>query len=268
MRELKPSVVVGTGGYVSGPVVFAASLLGIPTLLQEQNSYPGVTTRLLASRASEVHITFDVTRRHLKRADNVNLSGNPTRAVLGSVGRAEAAAQFGLDPERRTLLILGGSLGASSMNAAVEVILDELRALDVQLLWQTGERDYQRLRAKAPVWKFIEHMEYAYAACDLAVCRAGATTLAELTRCGVPAILVPYPHAAADHQTTNARSMVEAEAAVLIRDGELQTKLLPVIRELLADAQQLRRMAAQARALGKPDAAATLAHAVMNLATG
>lgn len=276
LRRLKPDVVVGTGGYVCGPVVFAASVMGIPTLIQEQNSYPGLTTRLLASRATQVHLTFPSSGRYLRRTDNVKVSGNPTRATIGSVRRADGAAYFDLEPARKTLLVFGGSLGASSLNQAVMGILPDLRGLGLQLVWQTGEKDFppvqsgikrlpEQHRLGIAVRQFIDQMEYAYAAADLVLCRAGATTLAEVTRAGIPSILVPYPHAAADHQTENAKAMVAGNASVLIADSELRARLLPILRELVSNETLLSEMARSARSLGKPYAAADLARAVLEL---
>ncbi len=275
LRRERPDVVVGTGGYVCGPVGFAAGLLGLPLVLQEQNSLPGATIRLLARRATQVHVTFESTRHFLRRTDNVSVSGNPTRDEIGSKSRAEGAAFFGLDPEKTTLLVFGGSLGAASINSALLNILDTLREMDVQVLWQTGETDFARVqeavagRAAAGwlrVVKFIDRMEYAYAACDLAVCRAGATTLAELMRSGTPALLVPYPFAAADHQTVNATTMVEAGAALLCPDRDLSGRLAAMLAELIRDRDRLRAMSRKARSLGRPDAAAVIAGAVITLA--
>lgn len=274
IRRLKPHVVVGTGGYVCGPVVYAASLLGIPTLIQEQNSYPGVTTRLLASRATQVHLTFESSKRYLRRTDNVSITGNPTRATLGTITRFEGAEFFQLDPQRRTLLVFGGSLGARSINDAVLQMLPRMAAAGIQLIWQTGEDD-ERIRSFLKeysgagwlrVFKFIERMEFAYAACDLALCRAGATTIAEIARAGVPSVLVPYPYAAADHQTGNARAMVEEGASMMIADGELTTRLQNTVMELLQAPEILKQMGEKAGALSKPKAAAMLARAVIDLA--
>ncbi len=277
MKKLQPNVVVGTGGYVCGPPLFVASLLGIPTLIQEQNSIPGVTTKLLAGRATEVHLSFDVTRRSLKRQDNVRVSGNPTFVGSGRTSIAEGIAHFRLNPERRTLLVFGGSLGATSINNAIAGILPELRRLGIQMIWQTGEQDYERMKRHVVelnaelqepfvrVHKFIDEMRYAYAACNLAVCRAGATTLAELTSLGVPAILVPYPFAAANHQRLNASMMVEHVAAVMIEDATLHEQLLDTINKIIADSERLQTISINAAALGKPQAAATLADAVLAL---
>jgi UDP-N-acetylglucosamine--N-acetylmuramyl-(pentapeptide) pyrophosphoryl-undecaprenol N-acetylglucosamine transferase len=275
LRRLRPQAVVGTGGYVCGPVVYTASVMGIPTVIQEQNSYPGVTTRLLASRAGRVYITFEETRKHLPRAREVVVSGNPTRGAVGEAGRKEGHAFFGTDPEKPTLLVFGGSLGARSINEAVTGMLPELGAAGVQVLWQTGEQEYERVmqERKGPetgpmvtVLRFIDRMDLAYAAADLVLCRAGATTLAELTRAGLPSVLVPYPHAAADHQTSNARAMVDGGASLMIRDGELREQLPAVLRGLLHDTERRREMGSRARALGRPEAANTIARGVIQLA--
>jgi len=273
LLRAKPDVVIGTGGFASGPVLAAAQILGRRTLLQEQNSVPGATTRMLARRADEVHVTYEASVRFLPRAAAVRVSGNPTRRRVGSLSRDEGAAHFGLDPARRTVLVFGGSRGASSINGAVAAVAGALAAEGVQLIWQTGEEEYARLRAacvkheeRVKVYPFIDEMEFAYAACDLAVCRAGATSLAELTMAGVPSILIPYPHAAADHQTGNARTMAEAGAALMVPDAEAASGLLPAVRALLGDGPGLRAMGEAARRLARPGAAAAVADAVERLA--
>jgi UDP-N-acetylglucosamine--N-acetylmuramyl-(pentapeptide) pyrophosphoryl-undecaprenol N-acetylglucosamine transferase len=276
IRKLRPAVVIGTGGYVCGPPVFAGTLLGVPTVIQEQNSYPGVTTRLLARRASEVHVTFESSRRYLERQDNVRVSGNPVRSAVGTVGRQEGIEFFRLEPGRTTLLVFGGSLGATSLNKAMVRILPEIIAHNVQVIWQTGQGDYTMARefvltsgdnvaAQTRVHRFIERMENAFAACDLALCRSGASTIAELTLAGIPSVLVPYPFAAADHQTENARTMVESGAAIMCKDRELETGLLPLVLGLLDDPARRQAMGKRAKMLAKPDAARTLAQAVLAL---
>jgi len=277
LRRIRPRVVVGTGGYVCGPVLYVASLLGIPTLIQEQNSYPGVTTRLLAPRVKEVHITFESTRQHLRRAEGVILSGNPTRSSLGSVSREEAARFFGIDGKNLTLLVFGGSQGSVAVNSGFLSSVAGVLADGVQVLWQTGERDFSRI-ASAPevqaavarrmVWvaPYIEKMEMAYAACDLVLCRAGATALAELTRIGLPSVLVPLPTAAADHQTVNAQTMVKVGGAVMVREQDMKEYLLPTLHELLAQPAKLQSMGQSAASIGMPDAAIRLAAAVLALA--
>ena len=275
MLKEKPGVVVGTGGYVCGPPVMAASLLGIPTLIQEQNSYPGATTRMLATRVNQVHITFESTRRFLRRKDNVHLTGNPVRALVGTIPRADGAASLGLDPGRTTVLVVGGSQGAVSINTAMLAIVPPLLGQGVQVIWLTGEREFARVQKQlgtppAPggllLCPFLAEMECAFAAADLVVCRSGASTLAELMCAGLPSILVPYPHAAADHQTENARAMVEEGAAFLCPDGDLNTRLGSLIHALLWNAARRAAMGAAAKTMGKPDAARTLATAALTLA--
>lgn len=271
LRRIRPMVVVGTGGYVCGPVVFAAAVRGVPTLIQEQNSYPGITTRLLAPRVSEVHLSYESTRRYLAEQENIKVSGNPTRATLGTITGFEGRRFFRLDPQMPVLLVFGGSLGARSINAAVLASLREILAAQIQVIWQTGDADYERIKTKTMVHtavrvhRFVEKMEYAYAASTIAVCRAGATTLAELTRAGVPSILVPYPLAAADHQTENARMMEEAGASVLLPDDQMGSQLLSSLLPLIRDGERLNAMATAATMLAKPKAASTLARAVLDL---
>jgi UDP-N-acetylglucosamine--N-acetylmuramyl-(pentapeptide) pyrophosphoryl-undecaprenol N-acetylglucosamine transferase len=275
IRDFRPHVVVGTGGYVSGPVLRAAIMLKLPTLIQEQNSYPGVTTRVLARKVNEVHLTFESSRRHLRRTDNVFVTGNPTRRDLENVDRIAACTYFGFSPEARkkTLLVFGGSLGAHTINQAVKLGLDRLVQGELRIIWQTGVEDYPdagRDAARYPrgtVWvsAFIDRMDYAYVLSDLVISRAGATTLAELTRLGKPSILVPYPHAAADHQTENARTLASQGAAELLTDREVSEKLVATVDALLSSGQ-LESMGTQSKKLGKPAAAGEIAQRVIHLA--
>jgi UDP-N-acetylglucosamine--N-acetylmuramyl-(pentapeptide) pyrophosphoryl-undecaprenol N-acetylglucosamine transferase len=267
----RPDAVVGTGGYVSGPVVAAAQCLGVPTLLQEQNSVPGVTTRLLARHATEIHLAFDAARSYLTRKDNIWVSGNPTRDAIGAMTRKDGAALLDVDPGIPTLLVFGGSQGAASINTAMIPIAQQLPG--VQIIWQTGTEDFSRVREALGgeghairLSPFIERMDAAYAVCDLAVCRSGAGTLFELARAGVPAILVPYPHAAADHQTRNAETVTAEGGAILIPDGETGARLETTIRELLANAPRREAMARAVRRFGNPEATRALADAVIRVA--
>jgi len=272
IRRFQPDAVVGTGGYVCGPILFVASLLGIPTVVHESNSYPGITTRLLASRATKVYIAFEATRRWLKRSDNVELVGTPTRDFLGTISKEEGSRFFGLAAEKKTVLVFGGSLGATSVNDAVLASLDDLLTAGIQLIWQTGEADYQRISqevtGKSIGWlgAFIDRMECAFAAADVVVCRAGAITLAELTRVGKAAILVPYPYAAADHQTHNARSLIDAGAALMIPDPEVAQRLKPILLDLLGDESRVKQMSASSSRLGKPMAGEEIAASILELA--
>jgi len=277
IRGVKPRVVVGTGGYVCGPPVFVASLLGIPTLIQEQNSFPGVTTRLLARRVNEVHVSFERTLKYLRRTKRVFVTGNPTRESVGSVDRRAGAERLQVDPGKFTVLVVGGSKGARSVNNAILGVAPELAEMEVQVVWSCGTDDYDRILAglrRSGVgverWvralRYIEDIECAYAAADLVVCRAGATTLAEVTRAGLPSVLVPYPYAAADHQTENAKAMEEAGASVVVRDADLATQILPILRDLIRDPARMSSMGERARSLAAPHATEILAEAVIRLA--
>jgi len=272
LKKFKPDVVVGTGGYVSGPPVFVASLAGIPTLIQEQNSYPGITTRLLSSLVDEVHISFDITRKYLKRKDNVFLSGNPVRSNLKIYPKDEALRFFGLDIGKKTLFIFGGSAGARSINQAVLEVIDELISEGIQVIWQTGALDFEDIKKRCEgeigvrVFKFIDEIDYAYSACDLVLCRAGATTISEITYFGVPSILVPYPFATANHQYENARVLFENGAGEILLDAELKSKLKEKIFKLINDDEKLQMMREKAKALSNPNASELIAKSILKLA--
>ena len=269
IKRFQPDVVVGTGGYVCGPILSVATWFGIPTVLHESNSYPGFTTRLLAGRVNKVFTAFDATMKWLKRTDNVEVVGTPTRESLGIASKEDGRGFFNLDQTRKTVLVLGGSLGATSVNNAVLGSIEELLAAGIQLIWQTGQRDIERVKqaigSRSVGWlgAFIDRMEYAFAAADIVVCRAGATTLAELTRVGKPAILVPYPHAAADHQTHNAKAMVDGGAGLMIADADASQKLKPAILDLLKDQRRLARMREASLTLGKPEAGRRIAEMIL-----
>ena len=271
MRKFQPNVVIGTGGYVCGPVLLIASMLGVPTIVHESNSFPGVTTRMLSTRATRIFTAFDATMQWLKQKDNVEFVGTPTRDVLGTISQEQGNRFFNLDPSKKTVLIFGGSLGATSINQAVREMINELTSAGIQLIWQTGKSDtilVDEMETKKNTWVgvFIDKMEYAFAAADVVICRAGATTLAELTRLGKAAILVPYPHAAADHQTFNARSLVDAGAAIMITDRNVKTMLKNELISLLSDDKKRQKMSEACRKLGKPNAGSEIAHRILAIA--
>jgi UDP-N-acetylglucosamine--N-acetylmuramyl-(pentapeptide) pyrophosphoryl-undecaprenol N-acetylglucosamine transferase len=272
LRE-KPDAVAGTGGYVCGPVLFAASLMNIPTLVHESNSYPGATTRMLASRVTKLYIAFDATRRWLgKNGKRAELIGTPTRDELVAAKRDDGRTMFALSQEKKVLFVFGGSLGAESLNRVVARNLPELRAAGIEVLWQTGRhqsRRYDDLSSDGvTVRQFIDDMPHAYAAADLVVCRAGATTLAELTRLGKPAILVPYPHAAADHQTVNAQTMADAGAALMITNRDFPVQGIEAVRRLIGDDAELKTMGIKSLSLGRPAAGKEIARNMCRMAHG
>lgn len=253
IRDFKPDLVVGVGGYASGPTLKAAQRAGIPTLLQEQNSYAGVTNKLLAKRAGKICTAYD----HMDRffpAESIVKTGNPVRAALTccTLSPGEAKAQLGLDPSKPLLLVVGGSLGARSINSAmISGALDSARAdspakSGFQVLWQTGRSDSQRCsaaarQANAPgvtVTEFISDMAMAYRAADLVVARAGAGTISELQVLGLPVVLVPSPNVAEDHQRKNALALVEQDAAVMVEDAKAADELWPAVTALMNDKER------------------------------
>lgn len=228
LKQFSPHLVVGTGGYVSWPVLRAASGRGIPTALQEQNSFPGITTRQLAPRANRVYLGFGKAQEYFKTSGKVLVTGNPVRPNIAGASRQEALEYFKLDPNKKTVLILGGSQGARAINQAVlHGLQNGLLPEGCQLLWQTGKRDYTEVTAQAgekasghSLFPFENRMDLVYAAADLAIARAGAITLAELEACAVPSLLVPYPFAAGDHQRKNAEETVRQGFARMIDESD------------------------------------------------
>jgi UDP-N-acetylglucosamine--N-acetylmuramyl-(pentapeptide) pyrophosphoryl-undecaprenol N-acetylglucosamine transferase len=273
----RPDVVLGTGGYVSGPVALAAAMLGRPLLIQEQNSIPGLANRWLARIASEVHLSFTEARAYFVRKDNLKITGNPVRAHILGGDRVVALREFGLAQGKPTVFVFGGSRGAHRINDAA---LDAMRRLkgrvDLQFILQTGRDDFawaqetvdhEQLPAK--VMPFLRQIHLAYAAADLVVCRSGAMTLAEIAACGTPALLVPYPHAAHNHQEVNAANLVERGAAAVIPDRELNgERLAKEIAHLVSDRQTLRRMSANARTFARLDAAERIVRSLERWAEG
>ncbi|MGH7681580.1 MAG: undecaprenyldiphospho-muramoylpentapeptide beta-N-acetylglucosaminyltransferase [Candidatus Eiseniibacteriota bacterium] len=274
IKEVKPDAVIATGGFVSGPVGLWARLLSIPLVLQEQNSVPGAVNRWLSLIANQVHISFVESRNYFRRRNNLKVSGNPIRSSLLKQDRESAYEALGLDPARRTLLVFGGSRGAASINRAVLGALAKLSAIpNLQILWQTGTDDFEAASTAARgatiptrAFAYLDRMEKAYAVADLAVCRSGAMTITELTACGVPAILIPYPHAARDHQTQNARGLVDRGAAEMVADKDLTPESLAEhVVALFRDESRLRRMGRNARAFSRTNAAERIVRSIEEL---
>lgn len=244
VRDFRPDIAIGVGGYASGPTLWMAASLGIPTLIQEQNSYAGVTNKLLAKKAKRICVAYEGMEKFFP-ADRIVLTGNPVRSDLEHAQnkRDEAAAFFGLSPEKKTLLVVGGSLGARTINRSIENGLDKILSSGVQLIWQTGryyhEEALKRLKAYhgMPVWcsDFISRMDYAYSAADLVISRAGAGTISELCLLKKPVVLVPSPNVAEDHQTKNALALVNREAALMVTDQKAPQQLVDKALATLAD---------------------------------
>lgn len=273
----RPNVVLGTGGYVSAPVALAAWILGRPLLIQEQNSIPGAANRWLSRIADEVHLSFVEARSFFTRKDHLKVSGNPVRAYILDGDRATAFAEFGLTTGRPTVFVFGGSRGAHRINeAAIEAMRILKGRVEVQWILQTGREDFEWAKGEvekaelpARVMPFLKRIHMAYAAADMVVCRSGAMTLAEIAVCGTPAILVPYPYAAHDHQVVNASNLVERGAAAMIPDRELNgERLAREVARWLSDRQALSQMSANARRFARPDAAEKIAKSLERWAAG
>ncbi len=244
LSRFKPDIVIGTGGYVMAPVILAAVLLGRRRVIQEQNSYPGLATRKLAGMVDKLFLGFGSAARYFKKNHNLVETGNPVKDIIGKVSRQEGINIFQLDSNKKTIFILGGSLGASKINNNIKNGLEKLPE-NYQLIWQTGERDYKEVAAFAgdkvsgrALFPFLNRMELAYAAADFIIARAGALTLAEIAVCKLPAILIPYPFATGNHQMINARTYSENGSAVIIEDGQLDaTSLLEQVVGLFESGQ-------------------------------
>ena len=276
LLRLRPAAVVGTGGYVSGPVLFLAAMLGIPTLVQEQNSHPGVTTRMLAKFVDQVHLSFEESAGYFKNSKKVHVTGNPVRRFDMSNNRENARVFFNLSPDRPTVLVFGGSQGAVAINKAFRTSLPRLIAeTDAQFIWITGSTSYESFKKDAKgfngrlhIVEYVNNMNIAYQASNLAVCRAGAIAISELAICGLPAILVPFPYATADHQTVNAQSYAKTGAARVITESELnrnQDLLANSIIELINGPEKREKMSASAKNASFPNAVDTLARSVLNI---
>ena len=260
LREFEPDLAVGVGGYASGPMLKAAQKAGIPTLLQEQNSYAGVTNKLLASKAKSICVAYEGMERFFP-ADRIVATGNPIRKNLleSTVDPAEARREFGLEADRPTLLVVGGSLGALTINETMEKIVARLADDGVQVIWQTGKSFFPRAEKVVEnlkgvkVLPFIPNMSAAYSAANLVVSRAGAGTISELQLLGKPCILVPSPNVAEDHQTKNAQALSSRGAAVLVRDSDCREVLYGEVKPLISSPERLSSMNKAILEMAMPD---------------
>ena len=276
IREFKPDIAVGVGGYASGPTLWMAASLGIPTLIQEQNSYAGVTNKLLAKKAGKICVAYEGMEKFFP-ADRIVVTGNPVRQDLeeASDKREEALKFFGLSPDKKTILVVGGSLGARTINRSIQGDLDKLFAsdVDVQVIWQTGryyhEEALKHLKAYRgmPIWcsDFITRMDYAYAAADLIISRAGASSISELCLLKKPVILVPSPNVAEDHQTKNAMALSEKGAALLIPDSEAVARLIDTAMDIVRNDVLLEKMQQRILSLAQRDSAARIADIILEI---
>ena len=277
IKDFKPHVVVGVGGYASGPTLKTAGQMGIPTLIQEQNSYAGVTNKLLAKSAKKICVAYDGMERFFP-AEKIIKTGNPVRQNLldAKVTKAEATESFGLDPKKRTVLVIGGSLGARTVNESILQHIEDIReAKDVQFIWQTGkyysEEIHMALAKEDPVQNmkvtdFISNMDNAYAAADLVISRAGASSISELCLLKKPCILVPSPNVAEDHQTKNALALSTKGAAIFVKDSDARNELIPLALKTVVDDAQLASLSENVGKLAYHDSAKKIADEVVKLA--
>ncbi len=274
IKKFKPDVAVGVGGFASGPVVYISSLLGTPTLLQEQNSYAGVTNKLLAKRAEKICVAYDNMHRFFQQ-DKIVKSGNPVRQNLykSDINKELALNHFGFKKNKRTILILGGSGGAKSINEAVANKLEQIKDSDIQVIWQTGKYYFNISSETANkidlnnclVKDFIKRMDFAYKSADLVISRAGASTISELCLLGMPAILIPSPNVAEDHQTKNAMALVEKNAAILVLDKDAFENMMDKALELIQNQDKLKELSNNILKLGIENSDKIIAKEVLKL---
>ncbi|HNQ60783.1 MAG TPA: undecaprenyldiphospho-muramoylpentapeptide beta-N-acetylglucosaminyltransferase [Bacteroidia bacterium] len=273
IRSFKPDVVIGVGGYASGPVLFAAGMMKVPTLIQEQNSYAGVTNRILGKKAKSICVAYDNMERYFP-ADKILITGNPVRQDIGSgkIGKEEAAKYFGLDPDKKILLVIGGSLGARTINRSLAIGWKALSEFGMQVLWQTGKAFYAEAQNQEKhsegmlkVLDFIPRMDMAYSAADIIVSRAGASSLSELAIVGKPVVLVPSPNVAEDHQTKNAMALVEKNAAVLVVDDKAKDELIDRVLDLVKSESVCGQLSVEIKKMAKNGADKKIAEEVYRL---
>lgn len=274
IKNFKPDIAIGVGGYASGPTLMVSNFLGIKTLIQEQNSYAGLTNKNLAKKARKICVAYPDMDAFFP-SEKIVFTGNPVRGDIREIkfSKEEARQFFNLDPDRKTLLIIGGSQGALSINKAISSGLNDLISEDLQVIWQTGKTFIENARTKVYSLQtsrvyaadFIYEMDKAYAAADLVISRAGALSVSELCLAGKPSILVPFPAAAEDHQTKNAESLAKSGAAMLIKDNELPEKLIPAAIELSNDGALMKRFSENILKFAKPFAAKEIVKEVLKI---
>jgi UDP-N-acetylglucosamine--N-acetylmuramyl-(pentapeptide) pyrophosphoryl-undecaprenol N-acetylglucosamine transferase len=278
IKDFKPDITVGVGGYASGPLLKTASMMGIPTLLQEQNSYAGVTNKLLAKKAKKICVAYEGMEKFFP-ADKIILTGNPVRQNLltNKYTKAEALQDFGFNTNKKTILILGGSLGARTINQTLMDAIETIQANpDIQFIWQTGKIYIDEVRNKVYgegdrkienlfITDFIKSMDKAYASADLVISRAGAGSISEFCLLEKPVILVPSPNVAEDHQTKNALALSTKDAAIYVKDAEAHDKLIPMALETVRDDDKLASLKENIAKLALPDSAKIIANEVLKL---
>ena len=270
IKSFKPDVVIGTGGFASGAVLKVASMLNIPTVIQEQNSYPGITNKLLAKRANKICVAYENLERFFPK-DKMILTGNPVRQdLINEASKSEAIAYFKLDANKKTLLVLGGSLGARRINQLIEKELDFLLSQNIQIIWQCGKlylNDYSKYNEKenVQVVAFIDRMDLVYAAADVVISRSGASSVSELCIVGKPTIFIPSPNVAEDHQTKNAKAISDKNGAILIKESELETQFETIFSDLISNESKKSELSQNIKKLAKPNATKDIVEEIMKL---
>ncbi len=270
IKRFKPDVVIGTGGFASGPLLQMANTLDIPTVIQEQNSYPGITNKLLSKKANKICVAYENLDRFFPK-EKMILTGNPVRQDLIDIEgkRAEALQYFKLDKKKKTLLVLGGSLGARRMNQLIEKELDKFIAQDVQVIWQCGKlyfEDYKKYNQdNVQVLAFIDRMDLVYAAADIVISRAGASSVSELCMVGNPVIFIPSPNVAEDHQTKNAQAIVDKKGALMLKESELDSQFSLVFEALLKDPGKQEQLSKYIKRLALPNATKQIVDEIVKL---
>lgn len=274
INKFKPDAVIGVGGYASGPLLRAAIKKGIPSLIQEQNSYPGITNKILAKKVNRICVAYPGMEKYFP-ADKLVVTGNPVRQFpeLSDPEKAEAYRFFGLVPNKKTILVVGGSLGAGTINQSVWKNIDKIIESPAQLVWQTGKTYFHELNENMAAKRydnirlmpFIDKMNYAYAIADIVVSRAGAIAISELELMKKPTILVPSPNVAEDHQTKNAKTLLDADAAVMVKDTEASEKLVDTMLGLLSDQPLRNELSVNIAGFAKPGAASHIVDEMLKL---
>ena len=270
IKSFKPDVVIGTGGFASGAVLKVASMLNIPTVIQEQNSYPGITNKLLAKKANKICVAYENLERFFPK-DKMILTGNPVRQdLINEASKCEAIAYFKLDANKKTLLVLGGSLGARRINQLIEKELDFLLSQNIQIIWQCGKlylNDYSKYNEKenVQVVAFIDRMDLVYAAADIVISRSGASSVSELCIVGKPTIFIPSPNVAEDHQTKNAKAISDKNGAILIKESELETQFETIFSDLISNESKQLELSQNIKKIAKPNATKDIVEEIIKL---
>jgi len=271
VKDFKPDAVIGTGGFASGPLLRAAAGLGVPTVIQEQNSYPGITNKWLSKKAKKICVAYDNLERFFP-AEKIVFTGNPVRSDILDVegNRKESIERFKLDPAKKTVLVLGGSLGSRRINQLIAKELTWLLAQNVQVIWQCGKFYFEEYKSygdkeNVQVLSFIDRMDLVYAAADFVISRSGASSVSELCLVGKPVIFIPSPNVAEDHQTKNAQAIVDKEGALLLKEVQLDTQFQPVFSDLLSNPDKQHKLGENIKKLAKANATKDIVEEIVKL---